>query len=114
MSPGSFSLTEARLVSVFLESIFYGGYLITLGFAVGTLTRKAKKSMSFILFALATGVSIISIVLSLDLAIAFRQIWVAVIVSSSKEDGLAYLGDPTNADNLLRVPNLFEIFATVT
>jgi len=97
-----FPLPEARLVSVFLESIFYGAYLITVGFTIRYFVRKEDYWTALIHYVLAFATALLAAVVTLDVSIAFRQVFIAFIVSSSPQDGLNYLKDPTNRDNILR------------
>lgn len=98
----SFPLPEARLVALLLESVFYGVYIVTVGYTIRFFINKKDYWTMVIHYVLAFTTGLLAVLVTLDLLVGFRQVFVAFIVSKSEEEALAYLQDPTNRDNLYR------------
>lgn len=99
----NFPLTEARLVSLFLESIFYGFYIITLSRTIRSFLNRHTYWDKPVHYVLALATATLAAFTTLDIAVALRQVLVAFVFSGSRDAGAAYLQDARNRENILRV-----------
>ncbi|KAL4250240.1 hypothetical protein ABKN59_003114 [Abortiporus biennis] len=97
-----FPLTEARIVALFLESIFFGFYLITLERTVRCFIHKEDYWNKPLHFILAFATLALAAFVTLDVSVGLRQVLVAFVFSNTREAGADFLSDASNKDNLIR------------